>query len=281
MTGIVTPTSVRADPFSFFALAAVSFLESTVATYVENLAPYFEGDPEILRWLQTVWLPEEAEHGRLARQYVEKTWPEFDWKHGYKLFLCHYRPRCDYKLLRPSPALEALARCVTETEATMMYRCLGSYAVDRDVKSLMKKLGSDEVRHYTYFRDVFDRYDKMEKNSFWLKARTIIGRSALVRDEDLALAFMPLNSCWRGRMPFEKMTYNGFLIRTSMIIEQHFPFEAAKRMLFRPLGKGSRLEALAVDFITWMVKRQYPKKTSPMLSLNARTSIGRVEFNRE
>jgi hypothetical protein len=272
---------MRTDPFCFYGLCVVSFLESTVATYVENLSPYFDCDPEIQRWLKTVWLPEEAEHGRLAKQYVEKTWPEFDWEHGYNLFLNHYRPRCNYSLLRPSPALEALARCVTETEATMMYRCIGSYVSDPELKILMKKLSTDEVRHYTYFRDVFDKYESAEKNSFLRKARTIIARNELVRDEDIALAFMPLNHYWRGRMPFEKMLYSGFLVRTSMIIEQHFPFEAAKRMLFRPLGKGSRLEALAVDFITWMVRRQYPKKTSPMLSLNDRTSIGRVEFSRE
>jgi hypothetical protein len=249
--------SVRSDHFLFYALTVISFLESAVSTYVENLSPYFESHPEICRWLKTVWLPEEAEHGHLARQCVEKTWPEFNWEQSYDVFFQHYRPRCDYNLLRRSPALEALARCVTEAESTMIYRCIGSYTCDAEIKSLMKKLSADEVRHYTYFRHVFDRYDATEMNSFWRKARTIIARSQLVRDEDIAFAFGPLNGGWRSKLPFEPMTYDQFLARAGILIRQHFPFEAAKRMLFHPLGKSSNIEAWAVNLMAWLVRRQY------------------------
>jgi hypothetical protein len=250
-------TSVRSDSFTFYALTAISFLESTVGNYVENMAPYFKNNPAICRWLETVWLPEEAEHGHLAREYVEAIWPEFDLERGYNAFFQQYWPRCDHNLLRPSPALEALARCVTEAEATMIYRCIASYASDPEIKALMKKLSSDEVRHYTYFRDVFDTYDATENNSFLRKARTIIARSQLVRDEDIALAFLPLNDAWRGTIPFVPLSYPQFLAKAGMVARHHFPFEAAKRMLFRPLATGSKVEDLAFNLMAWLVRRQY------------------------
>lgn len=84
---------IRRDALLFYSLASISFLESTVATYVENLSRIFMTDPEMIEWLQTVWLREESEHGRLAKQVVQENWPEFDWEKGYRLFLSNYRPR--------------------------------------------------------------------------------------------------------------------------------------------------------------------------------------------
>jgi hypothetical protein len=248
----------RSDAFTFYALAAVSFLESTAGTYVENLAPLFGDDSRVSHWLETVWRPEECMHGELAKAYIGSVWPEFDWAGGYQVFLEDYVPRCDSGLLRPSPGLEALARCVTETQATMIYRCIGSYTGDPRLKALMKRLSTDEVRHYAYFRDLFDRHERTSHNALWRKARTVVGRSKLVRGEDIALAFRPLNACWRIGMPFEPMTYKAFLAAAGVVMRQHFPFEQAKRMLFRPLRTGARLENVVVDLLAAILKRQYP-----------------------
>jgi hypothetical protein len=248
----------RSDAFTFYALVAVSFLESTAGTYVENLAPLFGDDPRVSHWLKTVWWPEEVMHGELAKGYIRSIWPEFDWAGGYEVFLEHYVPRCDSGLLRPSPGLEALARCVTETQATMIYRCIGSYTGDPPLQALMKRLSTDEVRHYAYFRDIFDRHERTASNSLWRKARTVVGRSKLVRDEDIALAFRPLNACWRSQMPFEPMTYQEFLAAAGLVMREHFPFEQAKRMLFRPLRTGARLENVVVDLLATILRRQYP-----------------------
>lgn len=254
-------TSIRHDAFTFYSLATVSFLESTVATYVENLFPYFEEDPAALNWLQTVWLREEAEHGRLTQTYLRATWPDFDWQQAYEEFLQSYVPRCDSALLRPSPALEALARCVTETQTSMIYRCFGDYFVDPHLTELMQRLSREEVRHYKYFRRLFEKYERLERNSLWRKIGTLVSRSALVRDEDVALAFRPLNRHWRGAMPFAPMSYRDFLSRAGQVMRRHFPFEEAKRMLFRPLRSGAWHEKLLVDCLSVVVKRQYPHLT--------------------
>ena len=137
----------RADAFIFYACTLISFLESRVDTYVESLYPFFQSDIETLSWLNDVWLPEEANHGRLMRDYVEATWPDFDWMHGYQEFSKRYVPQCAHEKMRPSASLETLARCVTETFATMIYRCVGSYTNDPELKNLMKRLSVDENIH--------------------------------------------------------------------------------------------------------------------------------------
>jgi len=47
--------SSREDPFIFYACATISFLETRVPTYVENLEPFFQCDSKTLRWLHDVW----------------------------------------------------------------------------------------------------------------------------------------------------------------------------------------------------------------------------------
>lgn len=255
MMSQTTPT--RHDAFLFYAMASISFLESAVPDYVENLAPFYRDQPEIVDWLEAIWLPEEVRHGRETRRYVQALWPTFDWEGGYEIFLSYYRPCCRNERLRPTPALEALARCVTETQAAMIYRCIAAYTHDAELKRLFTGMSQDEVRHYAYFRDVFHDIDQRERNAFFTKAAIVIGRSELVKTEDLALAFQPLNACWRNPKPFGELTYRQFLAATGRIMATHLPFEAAKRMLVRPLRSGAWYEHIAADVLAFLVKRQY------------------------
>ena len=249
--------SARTDAFTFYATSVISFLESAVPNYVDNLQPYFGDCDDTSRWLRETWSPEELAHGRITRTYVEHQWPEFSWEAAYAEFLRFYAPQCGHELLRPSKALEALARCVTETGAAMIYRCIGEYTRDAELKSMMHRMSQDEIRHYTYFRDLFDRHDGIERNSFLTKAKTILARSELVRDEDLALAFRPLNSSWRRPMPFGPLSYSEFLNKASQVMSQHLPVEMARRMLFRPLINGHIWEKMVIAILAVLVRRQY------------------------
>ena len=69
---------VRFNGLMFHSLAAASFLETAVPLYVNRLTHVFAGHPDVGHWLEHVWWPQKAEHGRLLREYVEATWPEFD-----------------------------------------------------------------------------------------------------------------------------------------------------------------------------------------------------------
>jgi len=249
--------ATRFDAFTFYATAVTSFLESAVPTYVRNLEPHFGDCPDVSNWLRQKWLPEELAHGRTIRQFVERLWPEFRWQAAYVAFLESYVPRCAHEHLRPSKALEALARCVTETEAAMMYRCLAAYTKDPELKRLLSQMSREEIGHYSYFRDVFNRHDAVERNSFWQKARTILNRSELVREEDVALAFRPLNHAWSGFMPFRAFSYAEFLAKAATTMSRHLPIEAGKRMLFRPLMSGRVWDSFVVEALAMIVRNQY------------------------
>lgn len=247
----------RVDPFCFYACAIPSFLESMAPTYVDNLEPFFHADPETLAWLRDTWLPEEAGHGRLLRAQVERVWPEFQWEAAYARFRASYVPRCDTGRLRSSLGLEALARCVTETEASMIYRCISRYAADPDLAALMKRLSADEIRHYRRFRLLHEKCQAGERVGFLRRARTLIARSELVREEDLALAFEPLNAMWTLPPPFPVWTYRQFLAAAGQVMRAHFSFEEAKRMLFRPLRDDIPGGRLGMAVLAWLVSRPF------------------------
>ncbi|NND81583.1 MAG: hypothetical protein HKN50_04070 [Gammaproteobacteria bacterium] len=251
------PGSSRTDQFTFYSMTVVSYLESAVPNYVENLDVIYRDNPELVDWLDNVWLHEESEHGVLAKTYVQETWPDYDWEKGYQLFLLDYGPRCAHEELRPTPGLEALARCVTETQATMSYRCLMNYSDDPKLKKLMKKMSTDEVRHYREFRRTFDAYNVTEKNSFLTKARTIIGRSELVKEEDLFMAFKPISQCWNGPLPFEAWDYDDYLAALARISRQYLPIAEAQKMLFKPMRTRGRFNNFLVSCMAAIVRRQF------------------------
>jgi hypothetical protein len=250
-------TDARKDAFAFYAISMISFLESAVSNYVDSLQPYFGDSPEAWRWLCETWQQEESAHGRITREFVNRQWPEFEWETAYKEFLRMYTPRCRHHLLQPTRGLEALARCVTEAGAAMMYRCIGAYTTDPELKVILDHIGRDEVRHYTYFRDLFDRDNAVERNSFLQKAGTVLARSNLVREEDIAMAFRPLNDAWSSPMPFTPFNYAMLLKTAGRVMSQHFPIRAAKRMLFRPLVTGRAWERAGIAVMAVIVQRRF------------------------
>ena len=251
--------SVRPDPFLFYACAMISFLESRVETYVENLQPFFACDAEIRNWLHSVWLPEEAAHGKLMRNLVERQWPELNWQNAFKQFSAVYVPRCKTEELRASVSLEALARCVTETETSMIYRCMASYSKNAELAALLKKMSSDEVRHYGVFKKLHRFHERVERNSFVAKLKLITARTELVRDEDLALSFSPLNTNWEGERIFPAWSYKEFLSNTRKVMVRHFPYKEAKKMLFNPIGSQGFVGNMVLSFLSYTLDRKFTK----------------------
>jgi hypothetical protein len=245
------------ETYLFYSCSIISFLESRVDTYVENLEPFFHCDPSAKKWLQNVWLPEEQEHGKLMRSYVEEQWPDYQWNLGFKEFSKIYIPQCATEKLRRSIGLEALARCVTETEAAMIYRCLADYSNDPKLSKLLTRMSIDEVRHYREFRNLHRRSELVSKNSFMSKAKVLLDRSELVRDEDIALAFVPLNQHWKCNPPFQPWSYKKYLGFTAGIMKDYFQFKEAKRMMFHPIKTGGFINKLMIDILAVLAARQF------------------------
>jgi hypothetical protein len=249
--------SVREDAFFFYSMAISSFIEATTPEYVVNLLRIFDKDPQMKSWLQGTWQPEEVGHGELMREQVERYWPEFDYARAYASFTCRYLPRCDASLLRPTPGLEALARCVTEAGAAASYRALASYTRDPALAETFLGMAADEARHYAYFRRAFERHNETEKQGTLKRIRVMVARTLLVQDEDIALGFSSLNDHWNAPPPFVREDHDGYLRLLRYLMPHHFPVIAASRMLLKPVFGGTWLEKLATSTVPDLLRRQF------------------------
>lgn len=243
------PDPRRGDALLFYSMAISSFIESTTPEYVASLEQIFRDDPQVRHWLEHTWQHEEVRHGSLLRIQVEELWPEFDLDGAYAEFTRSYVPRCDASLLRPTPALEALARCVTEAGASASYRALASYTGCPRLKAMFLGMAADEARHYSYFRRTFERHNQRENHGRIKRLQVVMARTLLVRDEDLPIAFSSLKMHWTSPPPFVQEDYAGYLRLVAHLVRRHFPITAASRMLMQPVAGGTWLETLATAAI--------------------------------
>jgi rubrerythrin len=243
------------EVFEFHVAAIASFLESAIDHYVDNLGLQFAEDESFVSWLKDTWLIEERRHGERLRRYVESRWPAFAWPAAW----AEYRqsiPSHTTGHLNPSRALEMLSRCVTETEAAMMYRCIASFAVDAPLRVLSRELSSDEVGHYRVFRGRFAAALRRERVGTVAAIHTVLGRTRLTIDRDVALAFGVLRRHWSMPPPFPSMTYQGFLTDVRAAVAGYFPVEAAERMLWKPLEHLGRRRRLVRPLLRQAMSRR-------------------------
>lgn len=225
---------ISSEGFEFYVAAIASFLESAIDHYVDNLGLQFVADATFVQWLQRTWLQEERRHGIRLRAYVAKRWPGFAWDAAW----ADYRssiPLHTTRHLNPSRTLELLSRCVTETEAAMMYRCIGECAADPALRSLALDLSRDEVGHYRVFRRHFSTTLNEEPVGLIRAFRTIVGRARLTIDRDIALAFAMLNQHWLEPPSFVCLEYPAFLGEVEQAYARYFPMHAAQHMILKPL----------------------------------------------
>ncbi len=199
----------------------------------------FSGDSPLVDWLDRVWEPEESGHGRLMREYLARTWPEYRWEDAYSAFLEEYRGYCGPALLRASPARELLARCVTECQAAMLYRTLASYATDPAVRACFEAMYADEVRHYKEFLRSFRRYREDEGLDALAIFRGLVHRRGKAQVEDAGTALRYVNYGWSRELPFAPLEGDGVVSIARETMRAHFPLDAARRMMVKPLELAS------------------------------------------
>lgn len=256
--------SIRTDAFTFYSLASASFLTSAVDEYGINLALLFHGDRATTEWLAGVWVPEQARHGRWLRAYVEELWPELDWEAAQRDHLARIPRRSTDHLLH-SRALEALARCVTQAQASAMYRCLAAYTSDPQLREMLRALSGDALRHYQEFERIRVRCEALERPSLYSKGRTIVERSARVRARDVAAAFRSIQVGWRSAPPFEPLSYARFLSRARPVLKRHFGFDVTLRLMLRPLepSQDSVLHRYLASAVSRSLISGYEGEASP------------------
>ncbi|HTN87782.1 MAG TPA: ferritin-like domain-containing protein [Sorangium sp.] len=243
--GAVDAAQVSRDPLLFSLLATASFTETTSHVYTRNLVEYYEGEAEIVRWLKEEWEPEELQHGRALRSYVQTVWPDFDWERAYAAFFAEYSRHCSMDGLQPTRALEMVARCVVETGTSTYYRAVHEYVGEPVLRQIAGNISRDEARHYSHFYNFFRGLDEREKNSRTAILRTIFRRLAMIRKDDGYIAFRHVFKVRFPETPFTNAHYIRFNDQMRSMYRSFYPFPMASRMLVRPLGLPPRLERAA------------------------------------
>lgn len=236
----------RADENLFYLAASASFIESGSDLYTHNLVDYFRGDAEVTDWLAGHWEPEELQHGRALRAYVEHVWPEFDWERAYAGFIGEYAGYCKVELLAATRGLEMAARCVVETGTATYYRAMARYAEragEPVLCDLARRIAADEVNHYKHFYRYFRRYRAQEKLGRWRVLGTLARRTMELKSEDADCA---IRHVARARSPAradDRAYLRQLGAHMSASVRNHLVPEATLKMLVRPLELPSTVQA--------------------------------------
>lgn len=225
---------VRFNAVTFHSLAAASFLETTVARHVNRLAAAYGAQPDVMDWLEQVWLSQRAELGRQLREYIEATWPEFDWNAAYQDFHASYRPHSGFEGGNGEIALAALGLCVMSAQAALFYRALANSADEPALRSLARRAASDHAGFFDYFRALFERCRQLRRIGFTATWRTVIAVSRSARDHDVATAFQVLGDNWNGTPIVPFLGYSQYRERMIESIRRHAAPGPVERLLFRP-----------------------------------------------
>ena len=220
----------------FLLLAGASFVETGSDLYTRNLVERFHDDADVSSWLTDHWQPEELQHGRALRAYVNRVWPEFDWQAAFAAFLADYSRSCTEEELERTHCLEMAARCVVEMGTATYYRAIRDLSVEPVLGRLVGFIQRDEVRHYKHFYRYFNKYNDIEHNS----SRTVCGalarrlRNILPNDAECGLWYP-----FQARNPHASRKGPEFrraVGRAKALVRRHYPAPMAIRMFLKPLA---------------------------------------------
>lgn len=255
---------VRFNGSAFHSLAAASFLETAVPQHVERAARALGGDLDTRAWMEQVWWPRRAELGRQLREYVEATWPEFDWSAAWQEFRANYRPVSGLEGARGGTARAALGLCATETQIVLLYGTFAASADDPQLRALARAAAAEHARFFEFFHALFERLKRAQRVGFIATWRTVIAVSRSARDHDVAAAFRALGDNWQGTAIVAPLDYPEFRRRMAHLIGRHAAPGPLERLLFRPWLQGTRAIPVA---------ERLPEHPDPWLALAPRATV--------
>ncbi|WP_353662838.1 ferritin-like domain-containing protein [Hydrogenimonas sp. SS33] len=236
------------NDFLFKVITIASFIEITSDLYEKNLVTFYEGDEQIVPWLREVWEPEEIQHGKSLKKYVETVWPEFDWQSAYDGFREEYGKYCTIDEFQPTRAREMLARMVVETGTSTFYKGVEKYAEalgEPILAQIAHNISKDEVYHYDRFDEGFEKYNRREHLGRTDITKVIYARLKEASDEDIFIAHKYI-------VPGEN--FEDFKAQTKAFAKQYYPYKMAVKMLMYPLHLNKHVENATASTIQGALK---------------------------
>ena len=241
----------------FYMIAAASLMESATDLYTANLTEYFAGDDEITSWLKDNWLPEELQHGRALRRYVETAWPDFPWDRVRADFIEEFRPFCD-EALEEARGLEMASRCVVETGTASFYTGLSRASPDPVLALVTRRIAEDEVRHYKHFYRFFRKYREIERPGRTAVAPALWRRLRMSAGEDRRVVLKHVHAARQPGARFDARVYRHVQKQCRALMRPHFPIEMSVRMLLKPLALGPQAQRVTVPVLAALARRSVP-----------------------
>jgi hypothetical protein len=242
----------------FYLVAAASFVEATTDLYTRNLIDYFAEDDEITEWLRVHWLPEELQHGRALRRYVQLAWPDFDWDGVYAKFLPEFAAQCAEDGVEPTRSREMASRCCVEMGTASYYRTMSRITDDPVLSALARHISEDEINHYKHFYRYLQKYRARERQHRGGIARALWNR---LRMSDGADSQMAMGYIYRARHPgqsFDTRLYRRFRRAARPLVQPHFPYRMCVQMLLKPLDLGPRAHRVVLPVAEAITRRVVP-----------------------
>jgi len=243
---------IRDDDALFLLVCSASFVESGSDTYTGNLVEHFADDDEVGHWLREHWEPEELQHGRALRAYVEHVWPEFEWDAAYADFFAEYGAVCTMEELEPTRGQEMAARCIVEMGTTTYYQAIHAATDEPVLRELAWRIRCDEVRHYKNFHAFFQKYRRTERLGRRHVLAALVRRAVELRNEDAAIALRHV-AAWRRRSRLDdgadaRVPSDSELKHQAYgVVSRHLPMDLAVRMAIKPLQLSPGVQR-------WLVK---------------------------
>jgi len=234
---------IKGNDFLFRVVSIASFIEITSDIYESNLVDFYKDDKDISSWLRDSWEPEEIQHGKALREYIQRVWSNFDWERAYNGFRKEYSKLCTIDEFQPTKAKEMLARMVVETGTSTFYRGLREYANSINEPILAKianYIYKDELYHYEEFYSGFKKYNQKECLGRKEIIKVIYQRLKMANDEDIFIAHKYI-------APNED--FDAFKAKTKSFAKEFYPYNMAIKMLMQPLKLNRYLEDITAKTI--------------------------------
>jgi hypothetical protein len=242
----------------FYLIAAASFVEATTDLYTQNLTDLFADDAEITEWLASHWLPEELQHGRALRRYVQLAWPDFDWDGVYARFLPEFTAQCADDGVEPTRSREMASRCIVEMGTSSYYRTLSRMTDDPVLTMLTGHIADDEINHYKHFYRYLRKYQAREGERRGGIVRASWNRLRMIDGADSRIAMHHIYRARHPGQPFDERIFRQLRRRSRSLIRPHFPHRMCIQMLLKPLGLPPRIQRVAAPLCEMVARRMVP-----------------------
>jgi hypothetical protein len=188
-------------------------------------------DSGLCAWVVNVWLPGKAACAQALQEYVEKTWPEFDWARASEQHRGRAAASGGFGPRHAFAVQELLARCVAAAQSGLYYRVLASWADDPELREIVVAMAQSEAESLARFRGAYEARVRMQRFGFTAAWRSVRACVRAARDMHVQLAFRAISTECGANMPFPVSSYDEFLRRMRSIIQRHGAIGIQERVL--------------------------------------------------